>query len=154
ILDAAGRGPEAVAFITKAYNTDGSALRVVEAYARIMARAGKRDEAVKALVTFAGDGPFDPAVKQLLDTVKSGKPLTPIATTAAEGVSEALYGLGSAIGADEGLELPSAYLRLALYLNPENHLADMVIGDLLQGAKRCDDAIALYKKVPGNNPLK
>jgi tetratricopeptide (TPR) repeat protein len=154
ILDAAGRGPEAVAFITKAYNTDGSALRVVEGYARIMARAGKRDEAAKALTTFSGDSPFDPSIKQLLDTIKSGKPVPAIATTAAEGVAEALYGLGSAIGADEGLELPTAYLRLALYLNPENYLADMVIGDVLQGAQRCEDAIAVYKKVPQGSPLR
>ena len=43
ILDAAGRTSEAAAAITKAYTADGSALRVVEGYARIMARAGKRD---------------------------------------------------------------------------------------------------------------
>ena len=38
--------------------------------------------------------------------------------TAEEGVAEALYGLGSAIGTDGGPELPVAYLQLALYLEP------------------------------------
>jgi tetratricopeptide (TPR) repeat protein len=153
ILDAAGRGSDAVAAITRAYNTDGSALRVVEGYARILARAGKRDEAAKALVTFAGEAPLDPSITEMLDAIRSGKPLPPMAATAEAGVSEALYGLGSAIGADEGIELPTAYLQLALYLDPTNYLAEMVIGDVLFAAQRYEEAIAAYQKVPQSNPL-
>ena len=44
-----------MAAITKAYKTDATALRVVEGYARILARAGERDEAIKALVDFRGE---------------------------------------------------------------------------------------------------
>ena len=37
--------------------------------------------------------------------------------------AEVLYGLGSAIGTDDGPELPAAYLRLAAYLDPTAYLA-------------------------------
>ena len=148
ILDAAGRTQEAVAAITKAYKTDGSALRVVEGYARILARAGQRDVAAKALSDFVGASPLHPAVTELLDDIHAGKPIAPIAATAEEGVAEALYGLGSAIGNDGGPELPIAYLRLALYLEPTLYLADMAIGDVLQAASRCDESIAAYELVP------
>lgn len=148
ILDAAGRTGEAVAAITKAYGTDGSALRVVEGYARIMARAGKRDVAAKALTDFAGASPLHPAVKELLDDIRAGKPIGPIATTVDQGVAEALYGLGSAIGSDGGPELPIAYLQLALYMNPSLFLADMATGDVLQASSRCDEAIVSYERVP------
>ncbi len=154
ILDAAGRTDEAAAAITKAYNTDGSALRVVEAYARILARAGKRDVAVKALTDFAGTSPLHPAVKGLLDDIRAGKAVAPLATNVEEGVAEALYGLGSAIGTDGGPELPVAYLQLALYLDPSLYLADMATGDVLQASSRCDEAIVAYERVPENLALR
>ncbi len=148
ILDAGGRTSEAAVIITKAYNTDNSALRVVEGYARIMARAGKRDEAIKALTDFAGVSALHPAVKELLDDLRAGKAIAPVAATPDQGVAEALYGLGSAIGSDGGPELPMAYLQLALYLNPTLYLADMATGDVLQAASRCDEAIVAYERVP------
>ena len=148
ILDAAGRTSEAAAAITKAYTTDGSALRVVEGYARIMARAGKRDVAAKALTDFAGSSPLHPAVKELADDIRAGKPIAPVAATVEEGVAEALYGLGSAIGTDGGPELPIAYLQLAIYLDPSLYLADMATGDVLQASNRCDEAMVSYGRVP------
>ncbi len=154
ILDAAGRTDEAVATITKAYNTDGSALRVVEGYARILARAGRRDDAAKALADFAAVSPLHPAVKQLLDDIRAGKAIAPLAINVEEGVAEALYGLGSAIGNDGGPELPVAYLQLALYLNPSLYLADMAIGDVLQASSRCDEAIVSYQRVPETLPVR
>ena len=53
----------------------------------------------------------------LIDTLKAGKPPAPLAKTAAAGAAEVLYGLGSAIGTDDGTELPAAYLQLAAYLD-------------------------------------
>ncbi len=148
ILDAAGRTSDAVAAISKAYNTDSSALRVVEGYARIMARAGKRDVAAKALTDFTGVSTLHPAVKELLDDIRAGRPIAPVAATVELGAAEALYGLGSAIGTDGGPELPVAYLQLALYLNPTLYLADMAVGDVLQASSRCDEAIVSYGRVP------
>ena len=65
-----------------------------------------------------------------------------IAATPAEGVAEVLYGLGSAIGTDEGSELPAGYLRLAVYLDPSANLPLLALGDLAQGAHRCAEAVA------------
>ncbi len=39
-------------------------------------------------------------------------------STPIEGAAEVLYGLGAAIGADQGTELPAAYLHLSRYLKP------------------------------------
>ncbi len=154
ILDAIGRETDALAAIKKAYDTDDSALRIVDGYARISARAGKKDQAVKALVDFAGNSPLQPLVRDLLTTIKVGKKPPPLATTAATGAAEALYGLGSAIGTDQGPELPAAYLRLAIYLDPTSYLAAMAIGDVFQAAGRCDEAIPLYDSVPKGTSLR
>ncbi len=64
------------------------------------------------------------------------------------GVAEALYGLGSAIGVDDGPELPAAYLRLSAYLDVGDYLAVEAVGDIFQSVNRCEDAIKLYDQVP------
>lgn len=148
ILDAAGRTDAAVAAITSAYKIDPTALRVVDGYARILARAGKTDEAIRALTEFAGEDPLHPVVRDLLDAIRSGKPLAPSVSTMEAGAAEALYGLGSAIGTDQGPELPAAYLRLATYLDRLGYLPTMALGDVFQNVRRCDEAIPIYQTVP------
>ena len=154
INDAAGRTDAAVAAAERAYHDDGSALRVVVAYARIMARAGNTTAAVAALTSLGGDHPAHPELRYLLADIRAGKKLAPMVADARAGFAETLYGLGSAIGTDQGPELPAAYLQLAAYLNPKSTLITMAIGDVLASASRCADAIALYNTVPQSDPLR
>ena len=154
ILDAAGRSADAAAAIARAYKSDDTALSVVTEYARIMARTGKRDQGIKALTDFGGETPLHPVVHDLLTTLRSGAALPPLITTTKLGAAEALYGLGSAIGIDDGPELAAAYLELARYLNPKSSLVTMAIGDILQGTKRCEDAIPVYETVATGDSLR
>ncbi len=154
LLDAAGRTKEAVEHVGAAYDSDGTALRIVEGYARIMARAGRRAEAIEAITDFAGEVPLHPIARTLLDSLRSGVTPDPIASDARTGAAEVLYGLGSAIGGDNGPELPAAYLRLSTYLNPDAPLATMAVGDVFQDAERCGEAIAVYESIPATEPLR
>lgn len=154
IANAAGRMDDAVNAITGAYTTDSTALRVVEGYARIMAQAGKRDQAIKALVTFLDTQPNQPVIRQLLEDLRSGKTPEPVARSAQLGAAEVLYGLGSAIGIDDGAELPAAYLQLAHFLDPNAYLPLLALGDLLQQANRCQDSIELYARIPSDSVLR
>ena len=70
-LEAAGRNDAAAVAIRKAYGDDNSALRVVVAYARIMARIGHADEAIKAITTLGGDNPVHPELRYLLADIKA-----------------------------------------------------------------------------------
>jgi tetratricopeptide (TPR) repeat protein len=148
IYDAAGRTDDAVVAIKKAYADDATALRIVVGYARILTRAGQRDEAIRALVAFGGDQPRHPELRYLLADIRGGKTPGPLATTVAAGAAEALYGLGSAIGIDDGPELPAAYLRLSSYLDAGDYLSTMAIGDIFQAVDRCADAIKVYDTIP------
>jgi tetratricopeptide (TPR) repeat protein len=154
LLDAAGRSEEAVKAISEAYDTDGSALRIVDSYARIMARGGHRQRAINAVVEFAGEQPLHPAMAALLDSLRAGLTPEPIASEATTGAAEVLYGLGTAIGGDDGPELPAAYLRLALHLDPHAALPAMAMGDLYQSVDRCGDAIRIYDRIPVSAPLR
>ena len=154
LADLAGRHDDAVAAIADAYKTDNTALRVVEAYARMLARAGKRDDAIRALTAYDGSQPNHPVVKALLAELKDGKTPAPIVATAQAGAAEVLYGLGSAIGTDEGTELPAAYLQIAHYLDADSYLPLLALADMLQTGQRCTDAIAVYGRIPDQSPLR
>jgi tetratricopeptide (TPR) repeat protein len=154
LADLAGRQDEAVAAISAAYKTDNSALRVVEAYARILGRAGKRDEAIKALETYDASQPNHPVIKDLLADLKAGKTPPPIVGSAQAGAAEVLYGLGSAIGTDEGVELPAAYLQLAHYLDADSYLPLLALADMLQTAQRCEEATSVYARIPDTSSLR
>ena len=73
IADLAGRKDEAVERITEAFNADGSALRVVEAYGIILARAGKRQDAIVGLRAFVAEQPNNPVIGALLAAARSGR---------------------------------------------------------------------------------
>ena len=154
IADLAGRQDVAVRAITDAFDTDGTALRIVEAYGRIMTEAGKRDQAIEALTRFMQSQPDNPVIGPLLADLEAGKDPGPVVGSTVEGAAEVLYGLGAAIGTDEGTELPSAYLHLALYLTPDSYLALTALADLLVAADRCEQAIKVYARVPETSNLR
>ncbi|SHE71232.1 Flp pilus assembly protein TadD, contains TPR repeats [Kaistia soli DSM 19436] len=155
IADVAGRQDEALASIEKAYQTDSASMRVVEAYARLKARAGKKDEALKALDTFAKSSAAQPLIQKLADEIKAGKTPAPLITTVQQGAAEVLYGIGAALSTEKGGdELGTVYLQLGRYLDPKSDLITMALGDLLQGAQQFERSIAVFQQVPKASPLR
>jgi tetratricopeptide (TPR) repeat protein len=154
IADAAGLKDEAVDSITRAYQTDGAAIRVVDAYARIYARAGKKDEAIRAITAFSGETPYHPLMKMLLAEIRIGGTVAPLAASPKDGVAEVLYGLGSAIGLDDGPELPAAYLQLAHFLKPQDDLITLATADIFQTSRNCEKAITIYQTIPPTSKLR
>jgi tetratricopeptide (TPR) repeat protein len=153
IADAAGRKVDAEEAITRAFETDGTALRIVEAYARISARGGHGERALGALTEFLGGQSGHPVIKELVAQLKAGDVPPPIAGTAQSGAAEVLYGLGSAIGTEEGASLAAGYLQLAHYLDPGMGLVTVALGDIFQAAEQCEKAIEIYGKVPQASPV-
>ena len=154
IDDLAGREDAAVAAIKDAYETDGAALRIVDAYGQILTRAGHRNEAIDAMKKFLEAQPDNPVIGPLLKSLEAGEDPGPTVNSTIEGASEVLYGLGAAIGTNDGMELPAAYLQLALYLAPQSNLALMALGDVLVTAGRCEDAIGVYGRIPEASSLR
>jgi len=155
INENAGRTDAAVKAITAAYEAEGSSLRVTEAYARILARAGKVDEAKQALTSFTENSVGHPVIASLQKELNAGKKPAPLVRNAQEGAGEVLYGLGSALGSENGgADLATIYLRLANYLQPSNDLVIMALGDLTQNAQRFDRSIPIFEQVAKNSPLR
>ncbi|MGP8193671.1 MAG: tetratricopeptide repeat protein [Methylovirgula sp.] len=154
IADVDNDFPAATKAFTAAYETDKNTLRLVDAYARFMSRHGNRDEAIRAYEAFDQILPNHPTVRAALADLKAGKKLDPIVKTPEQGAAEVLYGLGAA-GGRQGDELAALiYLRLSLYLDPDNSLAILTLGDLYERLKQYEQAIDIYQSVPDSDPLR
>ncbi|MHC2001126.1 tetratricopeptide repeat protein [Methylobacterium sp. CM6241] len=154
IANLVGDQAEAERRLKAAYDADQNTLRIVDAYARFEAQAGRTDLAIQAYTNFDQLLPRHPIVRDALDKLKAGKPLTRLVNTAQEGAGEVLYGLGSA-GSTQGDELPAVvYLRLALYLAPEHALARLTLADTLDRMKQTERANDAYAQMPASSPLK
>ena len=154
IADAANDPKEALKRMKAAYAADKNTLRLVDAYARFMVRHGDPNEAVRAYGAFDEILPNHPVVTAALANIKAGKPVETLIKNAQEGAAEVLYGLGAA-GGQQGDEIAAMiYLRLALYLTPQNSLAIITLGDLCERIKQNEQAIDVYGMVPESDPLR
>ena len=154
IADLANDLPEATKRFKTAYAEDQTILRLVDAYARFEARHGAKDEALRALDAFGQVLPHHPQIEALTADIRDNKPIQPLIKSAQEGAAEVLYGLGAA-GGRQGDELAAMiYLRLSLYLAPNNSLADITLADLFARLKQNEQAIAVYGRVPDSSALR
>jgi tetratricopeptide (TPR) repeat protein len=151
--DAAGREAEADAAITATYDTDRTPIGVVDAYARIKARNGESEAALNALKELGGNRVNYPHLKQLVADLEAGKVPPPVTPTAQAGAAEVFYGLGSAIGTEDGTSLAASYLQLAYYLDPSNGLFNVALGDIFQRSEQCEKAVEIYQRVLETSPL-
>ena len=154
MADLANDLPEATKRFKTAYAEDHTILRLVDAYARFEARHGAKDEALRALDAFGQVLPHHPQIEALEADIAAGRPIAPLVKTAQEGAAEVLYGLGAA-GGRQGDELAAiVYLRLSLYLSPNNGLAEITLADLYARLKQNEQALAVYSRVPDTSALR
>jgi tetratricopeptide (TPR) repeat protein len=152
IADVAGRGTAAVEAITRAYEAEATTFRVVEAYARILSRAGKRDEAVAAVNKFLAEEGDNPLVRDVLTELTGAKQPSAIVGTPAEGAAEALYGIGALLAEQEPV-LAAAYLQLGHYLRPNFDPALATLANIFQANSQCEKAIDIYGRIGKASPL-
>jgi tetratricopeptide (TPR) repeat protein len=149
-----GNEAEAERRLKAAYDSEKTTLRIVDAYARLLARRGNTEGALAAYRGFEALSPRHPIVKAAIEDLTAGKALGPLITNAQEGAAEVLYGLGSA-GSQQGDELASiVYLRLALHLQPDHALATLTLAEVYERLKRTEQAMEILKTIPASSPLR
>ncbi len=154
IANAANNVPEATRRLKAAYEADKNTLRLADAYARFLAHRGDSAGATKVYQDFDQILPSHPIVMAALADLKAGKPIDLSVKNAEQGAAEVLYGLGAA-GGRQGDELAAMiYLRLSLYLAPQNSLAIITLADIYERIKQNEQAIDVYALVPEKDPLR
>lgn len=149
-----GQPAEAERRLASALEQQPGALSLVDAYARLVARRGRPDDAIAAYERFLEIMPRHPLALDRIERLRAGeRPERPISDARA-GAAEVLYALGSA-GNMQGDELPAIiYLRLALHLAPDHPMALITLGDILERMDRFEEAISLYEAIDPASPLR
>ena len=140
--------------LAAAYKADPFGLRLMEAQARALARRGERDQALSVLDNFLSRAPENPIAKALKLEIEAKRPIAPMIRDARRGAAEVLLGLGSALARDDGQDIAAIYFNLATYLDDDNALALLSLGDLMDQMKRTERAVALYERVPRTSPMR
>ena len=154
IAELFGDTAEAGKRLRAAYAADKNTLRLVDAYGRYVSRHGDKAEALKVYQDFDAVLPNHPIIMSAIAALKAGKVLDPLIKTAEQGAAEVLYGLGAA-GGRQGDEVAAMiYLRLALYLAPQNGLTLITLADIYDRLKQSEEAIAVYESVPETDVLR
>jgi tetratricopeptide (TPR) repeat protein len=153
VLERAGRQDQADAAYQEALDSGLMRALVVEAYGRRLERAGREDEASQLYTEHLAQFPGDAAAHIGLERIAEGRTPGPFAATPAQGASMAVFGPAWTLAENAPSNLAVIYLRLALYLDPENGMARQLLGDMLADRRLDADALAVYSGADTVSPF-
>jgi tetratricopeptide (TPR) repeat protein len=153
LLDLGGRTADAAKTMGEAMPGGPAPVRIVQAYASILARNGQRDAAIEMVRGQVADDRELPALLDLLATLERGGVPEPPFTDAPGGMADALLGIAEALHQERGTARAIVYARLAIYLRPDLAEASLLIGDVLAEQDNLDGAIEAYDAVAADSPL-
>ena len=154
IADLAGNNAEAGKRLKAAYEGEKTTLRIVDTYARFLAKRGEREEAKKIYLAFDQLAPRHPLVLAALADLEAGHPLAAAISDPVSGAGEVFYELGSLGSLQNDSFLAMIYLRMGLFLAPDNSLAIITLADIYERLKQYERAIDVYATVPQSSPLR
>ncbi len=154
INDLAGNVAEARKSYKEAQDLEPGSVRLVDSRARFEARQGDPTEAKRLYDDFERSSPRNPLIRVGRQEIEKGAATPRLIATARQGAAEALFGLAASSGR-EGEDFAAVlYLRLALYLDPENAVTAVTLGEVYERAKSYEQAIDAYRAVPASSPLR
>jgi tetratricopeptide (TPR) repeat protein len=155
MADIAGRKAIANTTFEKMFRQDSRTLRTALAYAQHAAHYGdfKLAKQIMREQLSKTQGDPHPLAKEMLERINKREKTPLLITTSSEGLAELFYGLGEALTGEGGVSLGTIYLQLALDVKPDHAFALAALANAQEAAKRYEDAIATYDKIPQGTPL-
>jgi tetratricopeptide (TPR) repeat protein len=151
MLDLAGNTEAAGQAYQAALGTDAKApLRMVQLAGNFLERTGHADLAAALYQNYTAETAGAYGVQL---TASSGGPPPRIIPDARHGLAESLYDMASLIGQSDSPEVAMLSVRLALELEPNFPLAQLVLADALETEHRLPDALAVYRSIDRASPL-
>jgi len=129
-------------------------LRAAEAYGGFLGRKGDKQKALEVLEKADQFASGRVAINQLREKLNGGQKVTPLVGSAADGASEVLLDLGSALNRGGGEPFVRLYLQLALALRPDSDAALLQLASFFEQQEEAEAAIALYRRIPDASPMR
>ncbi|MEP0069826.1 tetratricopeptide repeat protein [Pyruvatibacter sp.] len=141
------------AYETAMSSSGGGSVRIVDAYGRFLERNGQADDAVVIYSGYLALSPSHPIISDALARARSGDEPGLLVTSTRAGTAEALYGIGSALSRDQGVDVSILYLQLALYMYDNLDVAQVLLAELLSNSGDLSAAAETYDDVSSSSSL-
>lgn len=152
--DLAGEKAAARAAYEKALETAGQpSMRLVWLVGNFYERSGDVAAAKKLFTDFQANNPDSYAIGWELDRLERGGAPTPSIASASDGAAEALFNMASLLSQERAEEVALIHAHLALLLRPGFEVAQILVGEILQGQGRGEAAIEIYRKIKKDSPF-
>lgn len=129
-------------------------LRAAEAYASSLAHRGEKKKALAVLDKADEFANGRLALMSLRSKIEKGEPVPLLIATPADGASEILVDLATALNRGGGEPFVRLYLQYALALKPDSDAALLQLAALAEQQDKAEEAIDLYRRVPADLPMK
>ncbi len=154
LLDLGGQVDEAEAALSSSLPATGPApVRIVQAYASVLARQDQRDEAMGLVSEQLAERGEQPILTNALIALKADQMPEPPFSDATGGMADALLGIAEALHQERGSARAVLYARLSLFLRPDLAEGSLLIGDILAEQENYDGAIEVYETVSPDSPM-
>jgi len=154
INDLAGNFTEAVKLYVKVTESQAKpTLRLTLLLGSLYERMGQADRARALYRLFEDENPGSAHVKASLARLdKGGRPPIVVAS-AADGAAEALFGIARILQAQNNGDPALVLGRLALHLKPGFPNLRYLVGEILEGDERLEQAVAMYRAIDKDSPF-
>jgi tetratricopeptide (TPR) repeat protein len=153
MADVGKRPAEAEARLGKAFRSETGIMRVTDAYARILSRRGKIDEAKALVADWRQKNPTQPFLAAPLAAYEKGESQPALVASVAEGAAEVFYGLGSLGAGGRGSMTSVIYLQFAHFLAPGDELITMTLAEMFEQLRQNGRAADIYATIDSASPL-
>lgn len=126
--------------------TGGSTLRTTEAAIAFYQRIGQPDKAAEMLARYREEHPES-------SMIGDGQKFDRVVDSAAAGMAEALFDAAGSLRQGRASQLALIFARMAVDLQPDFPLAQVMVADLLQGLGRLQDANAMFQEISPSSPV-
>ncbi|KKC41310.1 hypothetical protein WH87_01275 [Devosia epidermidihirudinis] len=154
MAETAGDTQLAIRLARQAFEAEPYVARIVEVYARILANAGRFEDAKAVIAEFEAQGLTHPVVTIVKHQIEAGQRPGIFAANVQIGAAEMFHGIGVALSRDGSLDLALVFLRMGLYLDPNADVIALAIGQLLDNSNQHTAANSIYEAIPATSAMK
>ena len=153
IQHVSGDDQSALSTLEKMWAEGSRFAAAAELQARLTARTGRTDDAIKVLTEFQTSIGSNPAIEALQKEIIGGNIPELSRLSAGEGAALSLYAPAALLAAQTQGDVSGVYFSLALALDPELHVARTLWANALDEAGRRGEAIRVLEQVPDTSPF-
>ncbi|MCP5382858.1 MAG: tetratricopeptide repeat protein [Kordiimonadaceae bacterium] len=145
---------QAKQYYSKSLNEVGSpSLRAIEAYGKILARIGDKNQAIDVLQGYLDEAPTNVQINAALDEIEKGSKIVPFINDVNDGYAELFYSVATILMQDNVRRVATNYLQYALYFKPDFPLANFLQAQIFEDDKFFEGAEKQLNRISSDSPL-